>query len=41
VHNGTDALLLALFLFPLVILVVGAPFALLVRAVLEIVRRFS
>lgn len=34
-------LLLVLFLFPLVILAAGTPLALLVRAVLEIARRFS
>jgi len=33
-------LLLVVLLFPLVILVVGAPIALFVRAVLEIVKRF-
>ena len=33
-------LLMAAFLFPLFILLVGAPIALVARAVIEIVRRF-
>ena len=33
-------LLLAVFLFPLIILLVGAPIALLVRVVIEIAHRF-